>query len=90
MVCVQNKIKIQLPYVSKLTFLRDQSEWTDTRIIFEVSSKANQTEVRFTHEGLNPGIECYNACSNAWAEYIRGSLKLLITAGKGKSSLKDL
>ena len=69
---------------SKLTFIENQAEWTGTKIVFEIAKKGNQTEVRFTQEGLVPDIECYNDCSNAWAGYINESLKSLITTGKGK------
>ena len=42
------------------------------------------TEVRFTHVGLVPSYECYSVCSDAWGLYINGSLRNLITKGKGK------
>jgi hypothetical protein len=74
---------------SKLTFITDKSEWTGTKIIFDIAKKGNQTEVRFTHIGLAPQIECYNDCSNAWSGYINGSLQSLIATGKGKPTTKE-
>ena len=65
-------------------FTQDTTEWTGTEIIFEVSAKGNQTEVRFTHLGLVPEYECFDICSNAWGSYISGSLRSLITTGKGQ------
>jgi predicted phosphohydrolase len=65
-------------------FTQDTTEWTGTEIIFEVSAKGNQTEVRFTHLGLVPEYECFDVCSNAWGSYINGSLRSLITTGKGQ------
>jgi predicted phosphohydrolase len=65
-------------------FTQDTTEWTGTEIIFEVSAKGNQTEVRFTHLGLVPEYECFDICSNAWGSYINGSLRSLITTGKGQ------
>ena len=65
-------------------FTQDTTEWTGTEIIFEVSAKGNQTEVRFTHLGLVPEYECFDVCSNAWGSYINGSLRSLITTGKGR------
>ena len=44
----------------------------------------DKTEVRFTHAGLVPAYECYDVCSNAWGQYITGSLRKLITTGKGE------
>lgn len=43
----------------------------------------------FTHEGLVPDYECYGMCSNAWGTYINGSLRRLITTGKGSPNSKE-
>ena len=51
---------------------------------FEIARKGDKTEVRFTHFGLVPAYECFNVCSDAWGKYIRGSLRDLITTGKGQ------
>jgi len=69
---------------SQLNFTKDKSEWTGTKISFEISEINNQTQLRFTHVGLVPKIECYNDCSNAWSQLIQESLFSLITTGKGK------
>jgi hypothetical protein len=62
-------------------------EWKGTEVVFEVS-KGDKTEVRFTHLGLVPEYECFNVCSNAWGSYINGSLRSLITTGKGHPNQK--
>lgn len=67
---------------SDLSFVKDKEEWTGTDIIFDISSKDGKTEVRFTHAGLAPQIECYGNCSNAWGVLIKGNLRNLITTGK--------
>jgi len=72
-----------------LNFVEDKSEWKGTKITFEVSKKGDKTEVRFTHVGLVPEYECFNACSNAWGTYIKGSLRSLITTGKGQPNKKE-
>ncbi|HSU49775.1 MAG TPA: SRPBCC family protein [Segetibacter sp.] len=69
---------------SKLNFLENKSEWTGTKISFEISEINNKTGLRFTHAGLVPGIECYGSCSNGWSKLIQESLKSLVTTGKGK------
>lgn len=73
---------------SRLNFVEDQEEWTDTKISFEIYSHPDKTEIQFTHIGLVPAIDCYRDCSNAWSHYIRGSLLNLITTGKGTPEKK--
>jgi regulatory protein YycH of two-component signal transduction system YycFG len=73
---------------SNMTFIKDHSEWTGTNIIFEITPKGNKTELVFTHEGLVPEGECYDACSPAWTQYIQHSLYSLITTGKGDPNLE--
>jgi Activator of Hsp90 ATPase homolog 1-like protein len=65
-------------------FTKDKSEWTGTKIIFDISSKGNQTQVTFTHAGLVPQYECYEICKEAWTNYIQESLRSLIITGKGE------
>ncbi|MFI9511205.1 SRPBCC domain-containing protein [Nocardia sp. NPDC052566] len=66
-----------------LYFLEDKTEWTNTDVVFDITDMGDRTEIRFTHVGLVPGIECFDICSNAWGSYITGSLRDLITTGKG-------
>ena len=69
---------------SQLTFAKDQREWTGTEVVFEMTQQNNKTELRFTHVGLVPGIECYGDCSGAWHFYINERLRSLITTEKGQ------
>ena len=64
---------------------KDESEWTGTKIIFEITTANNKTEVHFTHVGLISAFECYEDCSWAWGVLIQESLFSLITTGKGKN-----
>jgi hypothetical protein len=74
---------------SYLSFLKDKTEWNDTKISFEISKKGNKTEVHFTHHGLVPDYECYDVCANAWSFYINDSLRSLITTGRGEPNKKE-
>jgi hypothetical protein len=68
----------------KVRFVADQDEWTGTEIRFEISPSAEGTQVRFTHVGLRPDVECYDACSGAWNLYAGASLRNLLTTGAGQ------
>ncbi len=70
-------------------FTEDKSEWKGTHVVFEISKNGDQTEIRFTHRGLVPQYECFNVCSNAWGSYINGSLRSLISTGKGRPNPKE-
>jgi len=70
-------------------FTENKSEWKGTKIVFDISQKDNQTEIRFTHEGLVPQYECYEICREAWTNYIQDSLHNLITTGKGQPNSKE-
>ena len=74
---------------SYLDFVKDKTEWNGTDIVFEITNKDNKTQLTFTHVGLVPDFECYDDCSNAWGSYVNGSLKKLITIGKGKPNKKE-
>jgi hypothetical protein len=67
---------------SDLSWLKDKAEWTGTRMIFELTPEGGKTQVRFTHEGLVPGKECYDRCMGGWDMVIKGQLFNFITAGK--------
>jgi hypothetical protein len=36
------------------SFVRDNTEWNDTDVTFDITKKGDKTEVRFTHAGLVP------------------------------------
>jgi hypothetical protein len=65
-----------------INFVADKTEWNGTTITFDIAKHGAQTEIRFTHAGLTPKIECFNNCSDAWGSYINASLRNLIVNGK--------
>lgn len=69
---------------SQLSFVQEHNEWTGTQVIFDITRTPDGTGVRFTHQGLRPAVECYQACSRGWDFYINQSLKNLITTGTGQ------
>ena len=71
------------------SFTSDKSEWKDTKVVFEIAEKGKQTQLQFTHIGLVPDYECYDACVNGWTHYIQHSLLSLITTGKGQPNSSE-
>jgi hypothetical protein len=69
-------------------FTKDKTEWTGTKIIFDISEKDGKTQIVFTHKGLVPAYECFEICRDAWTNYIQNSLRNLITTGKGQPNGK--
>ena len=61
-----------------LGFTEDPGEWKGTEIVFDITPAGRGTELRFTHAGLAPAFECFEACSSAWGSYVNGSLRSLI------------
>jgi hypothetical protein len=86
---VPGKKVVWLIVDSSLNFNDDKTEWNGTKVTFEIAKKGGKTEVRFTHVGLAPESECYDACLDAWGSYINGSLRRLIATGKGKPNAKE-
>ncbi len=74
---------------AEINFVKDKAEWNGTDVVFAIARKDDKTELRFTHVGLRPTIECYGKCAGAWAFYINESLKSLITTGKGDPNAKE-
>jgi hypothetical protein len=85
---VPDKKVVWLVTDSKLNFLKNKNEWTNTKISFEIAEQSGKTQIIFTHIGLVPHTECYDSCVPAWAHYIKGSLFKLLTEGKGNPELK--
>lgn len=86
---VPDKRVVWLVLDNHFSFTKDTTEWKGNKIIFEIAEKDGKTTLRFTQVGLVPAYECYNVCHDAWTSYIQGSLKALITTGKGKPNAKE-
>jgi hypothetical protein len=71
------------------SFTEDTTEWKGTDIVFDIADKGGRTEVRFTHIGLVPEYECYEACHEGWSTYINSSLRDLIATGKGQPNVGE-
>ncbi|HEX8545307.1 MAG TPA: SRPBCC domain-containing protein [Cytophagaceae bacterium] len=79
---IPNQKIVWLTTDSYLNFIEKGNEWTGTKVIFEIAAKENNIQLTFTHEGLTPDIECYEACSTAWTSYLNNKLSPLINEGR--------
>lgn len=66
-----------------LDWLKDTKEWMNTKMLWEISTKNNQTQISFTHIGLVPEIECYDNCVKGWDFFVKESLYKLVTQNQG-------
>ncbi|MEV5962616.1 SRPBCC domain-containing protein [Kribbella sp. NPDC051952] len=69
---------------SSTDFVGDPTEWNGTEVRFDISTDAGRTSLRFTHAGLVPEFECFEACSTGWTGYVQRSLRSLLTTGTGE------
>jgi hypothetical protein len=61
----------------------DKKEWTNTKLIFDLTENNGVTTLHFMHEGLAPDVECYQDCSTGWTHWITTSLFSYFTTGQG-------
>jgi hypothetical protein len=68
---------------SKINWIeKNEEEWTNTKIIFELSAKGDKTVLRFTHEGLVPKLNCYSDTVQGWNMIIKDWLFNCINNGE--------
>ncbi|HEY2583076.1 MAG TPA: SRPBCC family protein [Mucilaginibacter sp.] len=79
---IPGKKVVWLVTESKLNWLTDKAEWTNTKMVFEITAKGEMTELKFTHDGLVPALECYGKCSQGWDTVIKNWLFNFITSPK--------
>jgi hypothetical protein len=64
---------------ANLSFVETTDEWNGTKISFGIFPEGDNTKIVFTHVGLVPSFECYNACAPAWTQYIQERLTAALT-----------
>ena len=64
-------------------WVKDPAEWVGTKIIWDINEVSGGTEIRFTHLGLVPDLECFGTCQLAWDYLMQKSLAGLLSTGTG-------
>ncbi len=85
---IPNTLVVWKCIAGSINFVENSHEWTNTTLHFEIESTPNGAKLTFRHCGLKPKLQCYSGCSNAWTQYISGSLKKLIEEGIGEAEKK--
>jgi uncharacterized protein YndB with AHSA1/START domain len=78
---VPNQKMVWIVTESRLDWLENKEEWTNTKMVFDITTRGDKTLLRFTHEGLVPGEECYVMCEKGWNIIIKNWLFHFITVG---------
>ena len=63
-------------------------DWVGTAITFDLVPIGTGTELRFGHQGLNPGLECIDDCHAGWTHYL-ASLVDFVDQGTGSPGDPD-
>lgn len=75
---IPNEKIVWLVTQCNLSFIERNDEWVGTKLIFEITQNEENTEVKFTHQGLTNELDCYDNCAPAWTQYIQTKLFPLI------------
>jgi len=63
-------------------------DWVGTSITFGLLPVDTGTELRFRHQGLNPGLGCFDDCQAGWTHYL-ASLVDFVEQGAGSPGAPD-
>ncbi|WP_299611838.1 SRPBCC domain-containing protein [uncultured Tateyamaria sp.] len=53
----------------------DPTEWTGTRLVWQIAPANGGSTVTLTHEGLTPQIACFDICRRGWQHFFEASLR---------------
>lgn len=66
-----------------------RTEWQGTTLVWRIERESDVTNVQFTHDGLRPGLACYDVCVAGWEHFIGSSLQAYLDTGIGRPGHKD-
>ena len=65
-------------------WVKDPTEWVGTQLLWEITPRQDGVEVKMTHAGLVPELECFDQCSKSWHYLMQESLSQLLNEGQGR------
>jgi hypothetical protein len=65
-------------------WVKNPTEWVGTKILWEVTPQKDGVEVKMTHVGLAPQLECFGECKKAWTYLTQESLSQFLNEGEGR------
>lgn len=68
--------------------LPNNTEWKDTRIVWELQKDDDNTKITLTHIGLTSELKCYTICEQGWKSFLE-SLKQFTETNIGLPFKKD-
>ena len=63
--------------------IKQKNEWVGTTFLWRMDPIDNGTRLTITHDGLEPELECYQVCAQAWHHFFTESLKGYLETGSG-------
>lgn len=80
---IPDKKVVWLVTDSKINWIeKDKTEWTNTKMVFDITTKGDKTVLHFTHERLVPEKECYEKCVQGWDMLIKTNFVKIINGAK--------
>ncbi|HTK07412.1 MAG TPA: SRPBCC domain-containing protein [Ktedonobacteraceae bacterium] len=64
-------------------WVKNPTEWVGTKIIWEIMPQKDSVEVKMTHIGLAPELECFHQCTKGWNYLMLESLLKFLNEGQG-------
>lgn len=64
-------------------WVKNPTEWVGTKIVWEVFPQKDSVEVKMTHLGLVPELECFDRCTKGWDYLTHEILFKFLDEGKG-------
>lgn len=80
---VPNQRVVWLVTICNLHWIGNKTEWTGTRVVWEITPAGDGVRIDMTHHGLMPEVECFNDCQAGWNDHIGNSLKRYLTEHVG-------